>query len=145
MVGPGTGIAPFRAFIEQREHDKATGKNWLFFGDQHEATEYYYKTQIETWLENGTLDKFTTAWSRDQAEKIYVQTRMLENAQEIWEWIDNGAYFYVCGDKNYMAKDVHAALIKICSEHGNMNIDDATHFVTQIMMKEEKRYLRDVY
>jgi len=145
MVGPGTGIAPFRAFVEQRESDKATGKNWLFFGDQHEATEYYYKTQIETWLENGTLDKFTTAWSRDQAEKIYVQNRMLENAQEIWEWIDNGAYFYVCGDKNYMAKDVHAALIKICSEHGNMNIDDATHFVTQTLMKEERRYLRDVY
>ncbi len=145
MVGPGTGIAPFRAFIEQREHDQATGKNWLFFGDQHEATEYYYKTQIETWLENGTLYKYTTAWSRDQAEKIYVQNRMLENAQEIWEWIDEGAYFYVCGDKNYMAKDVHAALIKICSEQGKMNIDDATHFVTQILMKEEKRYLRDVY
>ena len=145
MVGPGTGIAPFRAFIEQREHDKASGKNWLFFGDQHEATEYYYKDQIEAWLENGILYKYTTAWSRDQAEKIYVQNRMLENAEEIWEWIDNGAYFYVCGDKNYMAKDVHAALIKICSEHGNMNVDDATHFVTQTLMKDEKRYLRDVY
>tara|TARA_B100000945_G_scaffold56066_1_gene41276 strand:- start:1442 stop:2749 length:1308 start_codon:yes stop_codon:yes gene_type:complete len=145
MVGPGTGIAPFRAFIEQREFDKSTGKNWLFFGDQHEATEYYYKDQIKSWLDNGTLFKYTTAWSRDQAEKIYVQNRMLENAEEIWEWIDGGAYFYVCGDKNYMAKDVHAALIKICAEQGGMGLDNATEFVTQTLMKEEKRYLRDVY
>jgi len=145
MVGPGTGIAPFRAFIEQREFDKASGKNWLFFGDQHEATEYYYKSQIGTWLDNGALHRYTTAWSRDQAEKIYVQTRMLEHAEEIWEWINKGAYFYVCGDKNYMAKDVHAALIKICSEHGSMSVEDATVFVTQTLMKEEKRYLRDVY
>ena len=145
MVGPGTGIAPFRAFIEQREVDKSTGKNWLFFGDQHEATEYYYKSQITSWLENGVLHKFTTAWSRDQAEKIYVQNRMLEYGEEIWEWINDGAYFYVCGDKNYMAKDVHAALIKICSEYGDMSVDDATEFVSQKLMKEEKRYLRDVY
>ncbi len=145
MVGPGTGIAPFRAFIEQREIDKSTGKNWLFFGDQHEATEYYYKSQIEEWLSNGVLHEFTTAWSRDQAEKIYVQNRMLEHGKEIWEWIDDGAYFYVCGDKNYMAKDVHAALIQICSEYGGMNSDEATEYVTQTLMKEEKRYLRDVY
>jgi|MDSW01.2.fsa_nt_gb sulfite reductase (NADPH) flavoprotein alpha-component len=145
MVGPGTGIAPFRAFIEQREFDKSSGKNWLFFGDQHEATEYYYKEQIESWLDNGTLFKFTTAWSRDQAEKIYVQNRMLEHAEEIWEWIDGGAYFYVCGDKNYMAKDVHAALIKICSEQGGMGLEKATEFVSQTLMKDEKRYLRDVY
>ena len=145
MVGPGTGIAPFRAFIEQREFDKSTGRNWLFFGDQHEATEYYYKDQIEAWLDDETLYKYTTAWSRDQAEKIYVQTRMLEHAEEIWEWIDGGAYFYVCGDKNYMAKDVHAALIKICSEQGGMGLEKATEFVTQTLMKDEKRYLRDVY
>ena len=145
MVGPGTGIAPFRAFIEQREFEKSTGRNWLFFGDQHEATEYYYKDQIEAWLDDETLYKYTTAWSRDQAEKIYVQTRMLEHAEEIWEWIDGGAYFYVCGDKNYMAKDVHAALIKICSEQGGMGLEKATEFVTQTLMKDEKRYLRDVY
>ncbi|MEE3135011.1 MAG: hypothetical protein VX277_04280 [Candidatus Thermoplasmatota archaeon] len=145
MVGPGTGIAPFRAFIEQREIDKSTGKNWLFFGDQHEATEYYYKSQIKGWLDNGVLHDFTTAWSRDQAEKIYVQNRMLEHGKEIWEWINDGAYFYVCGDKNYMAKDVHAALIQICSEYGGMNSDEATEYVTQTLMKEEKRYLRDVY
>ncbi|HJM45183.1 MAG TPA: hypothetical protein QF644_04465 [Candidatus Poseidoniaceae archaeon] len=145
MVGPGTGIAPFRAFIEQREFDKSTGKNWLFFGDQHEATEYYYKSQIKSWLDTGVLHRFTTAWSRDQAEKIYVQNRMLEHGEEIWEWINGGAYFYVCGDKNYMAKDVHAALIKICSEYGGMSVDEATEFVSQKLMKEEKRYLRDVY
>ena len=145
MVGPGTGIAPFRAFIEQREFDKSTRRNWLFFGDQHEATEDYYKDQIEAWLDDETLYKYTTAWSRDQAEKIYVQTRMLEHAEEIWEWIDGGAYFYVCGDKNYMAKDVHAALIKICSEQGGMGLEKATEFVTQTLMKDEKRYLRDVY
>ena len=145
MVGPGTGIAPFRAFIEQREIDKSTGKNWLFFGDQHEATEYYYKSQIKGWLDNGVLHDFTTAWSRDQEEKIYVQNRMLEHGKEIWEWINDGAYFYVCGDKNYMAKDVHAALIQICSEYGGMNSDEATEYVTQTLMKEEKRYLRDVY
>ena len=145
MVGPGTGIAPFRAFIEQREFDDATGKNWLIFGDQHEATEFYYKEQIGEWLEKGILHKFTTAWSRDQAEKIYVQNRMLEYGEEIWNWINNGAYFYVCGDKNYMAKDVHAALIKICSDYGGMNETEATDYVSKTLMKEEKRYLRDVY
>ena len=145
MVGPGTGIAPFRAFIEQREIDKSTGKNWLFFGDQHEATEYYYKSQIKGWLDNGVLHDFTTAWSRDQAEKIYVQNRMLEHGNEICEWSTDGPYFYVCGHKNYRAKDVHAALIQICSEYGGMNSDEATEYVTQTLMKEEKRYLRDVY
>ena len=145
MVGPGTGIAPFRAFMEQRVFDGGNGRNWLFFGDQSSKTEFYYKESIESWLDSGDLYRFTTAWSRDQAEKIYVQTRMLEHAEEIWEWIDGGAYFYVCGDKNYMAKDVHAALIKICSEQGGMGLEKATEFVTQTLMKDEKRYLRDVY
>jgi len=145
MVGPGTGIAPFRAFLEQREHDKAKGRNWLFFGDQSHKTEYYYSEQIEGWLENGTLFRYTTAWSRDQAEKIYVQHRMAEHGAEIWEWLESGAYFYVCGDKNYMAKDVHRTLIEIAQEHGGMSLDDATHFVEKTMMREEKRYLRDVY
>ena len=145
MVGPGTGIAPFRAFLEQREHDKAEGRNWLFFGDQSHKTEYYYSEQIEGWLENDTLYRYTTAWSRDQAEKIYVQHRMAEHGAEIWEWLDSGAYFYVCGDKNYMAKDVHRTLIEIAQEHGGMTLDDATHFIEKTMMREEKRYLRDVY
>ena len=145
MIGPGTWIAPFRAFIEQREFNKASGRNWLFFGDQHEATEYYYKDQIEKWLNNGTLYRYTPAWSRDQKEKIYVQHRMLEYAEEVWKWIDNGAYFYVCGDKNYMAKDVHAALIKICSENGGLGDEAAKEFVEQTLMRTEKRYARDVY
>ena len=145
MVGPGTGIAPFRAFMEQRVHDGGTGKNWLFFGDQSEKTEYYYKESIEDWLDEGHLYRFTTAWSRDQEEKIYVQHRLKEHGAEVWEWFERGAYFYICGDKQYMAKDVHRALIEIAMEHGGMSEDDATHFIEKTMMREEKRYLRDVY
>ncbi|MGB1437512.1 MAG: diflavin oxidoreductase [Candidatus Poseidoniaceae archaeon] len=145
MVGPGTGIAPFRAFMEQRVHDKAPGRNWLFFGDQSEKTEYYYKDEIEGWLDGGDLYRFTTAWSRDQEEKIYVQHRLKEHGAEVWEWFENGAYFYICGDKQYMAKDVHRALIDIAQEHGGMSEADATHFIEKTMMKEQKRYLRDVY
>ena len=145
MVGPGTGIAPFRAFMEQRVHDKAPGRNWLFFGDQSEKTEYYYKDEIEAWLDGGHMYKFTTAWSRDQEEKIYVQHRLKEHGAEVWEWFENGAYFYICGDKQYMAKDVHRALIAIAQEHGGMSEADATHFIEKTMMKEQKRYLRDVY
>ena len=145
MVGPGTGIAPFRAFMEQRVHDKATGRNWLFFGDQSEKTEYYYKDEIEGWMDSGDLYRFTTAWSRDQEEKIYVQHRLKEHGAEVWEWFEKGAYFYICGDKTYMAKDVHRALIEIAIEHGGMSEEDATHFIEQTMMREQKRYLRDVY
>ena len=145
MVGPGTGIAPFRAFMEQRIHDGGSGKNWLFFGDQSEKTEFYYKESIESWLDEGHLYEFTTAWSRDQEEKIYVQHRLKEHGARIWEWFERGAYFYICGDKTYMAKDVHRALIDIAKEHGGMSDDDATYFIEKTMMKEEKRYLRDVY
>ena len=145
MVGPGTGIAPFRAFMEQRIHDGGSGKNWLFFGDQSEKTEFYYKESIESWLDEGHLYEFTTAWSRDQAEKIYVQHRLKEHGARIWEWFERGAYFYICGDKTYMAKDVHRALIEIAKEHGGMSDEDATYFIEKTMMKEEKRYLRDVY
>ncbi|MGB1587419.1 MAG: diflavin oxidoreductase [Poseidonia sp.] len=145
MVGPGTGIAPFRAFMEQRVHDGGGGKNWLFFGDQSEKTEFYYKDEIESWIDEGHLYRFTTAWSRDQEEKIYVQHRLKEHGAEIWEWFERGAYFYICGDKQYMAKDVHRALIQIAIDHGGMSEDDATHFIEKTMMKEQKRYLRDVY
>ena len=145
MVGPGTGIAPFRAFMEQRIYDGGSGKNWLFFGDQSEKTEFYYKESIESWLDEGHLYEFTTAWSRDQAEKIYVQHRLKEHGARIWEWFERGAYFYICGDKTYMAKDVHRALIDIAKEHGGMSDEDATYFIEKTMMKEEKRYLRDVY
>ena len=145
MVGPGTGIAPFRAFMEQRVFDGGSGKNWLFFGDQSAKTEFYYKDEIESWIDEGHLWRFTTAWSRDQAEKIYVQHRLKEHGAEVWEWFERGAYFYICGDKQYMAKDVHRALIEIAIEHGGMSEDDATHFIEKTMMREQKRYLRDVY
>lgn len=145
MVGPGTGIAPFRAFMEQRVHDGGNGKNWLFFGDQSSKTEFYYKDTIESWMDEGHLFRFTTAWSRDQEEKIYVQHRLKEHGAEVWEWFERGAYFYICGDKTYMAKDVHRALIEIAIEHGGLSEEDATHFIEKTMMKEQKRYLRDVY
>ena len=145
MVGPGTGIAPFRAFMEQRVFDGGNGKNWLFFGDQSSKTEFYYKDEIESWIDEGHLYRFTTAWSRDQEEKIYVQHRLKEHGAEVWEWFERGAYFYICGDKKYMAKDVHRALIEIAQEHGGLSEADATHFIEKTMMREEKRYLRDVY
>ena len=145
MVGPGTGIAPFRAFLEQRDIDNATGRNWLFFGDWTEEGEYYYKEEMEDWKKKGILNKHDLAWSRTGTEKVYVQHLMDKNGEEIWKWIDEGAYFYVCGDKSRMAKDVHKTLIKICSEHGDMTTEQAKDFVETTMMKTEKRYLRDVY
>ena len=126
---PRNRHCPFRAFMEQRVHDGGSGKNWLFFGDQSEKTEFYYKDEIESWIDEGHLWRFTTAWSRDQEEKIYVQHRLKEHGAEVWEWFERGAYFYICGDKQYMAKDVHRALIDIAIEHGGMSEDDATHFI----------------
>ncbi|MAU29703.1 MAG: sulfite reductase subunit alpha [Euryarchaeota archaeon] len=145
MVGPGTGIAPFRAFLQQRDLNGDTGRNWLFFGDWTEEGEYYYKEEMESWKERGILDKHDLAWSRQGSEKVYVQHLMKKNGEEIWNWIDGGGYFYVCGDKNYMAKDVHSTLIEICSEFGGMTSDEAKDFVETKLMKTEKRYLRDVY
>ncbi|MBT6767956.1 MAG: hypothetical protein HOA81_03065 [Opitutales bacterium] len=143
MIGPGTGIAPFRAFIEERAATGATGKNWLFFGDQHEASDFLYKSEWDAYLESGALSKLDLAFSRDQAEKIYVQDRMCENAAEIWEWISAGGYFYVCGDASRMAKDVNTALIDIAAEHGGMDEKEAAAYIKQ--MQKEKRYGRDVY
>ncbi|MAE98226.1 MAG: sulfite reductase subunit alpha [Euryarchaeota archaeon] len=145
MVGPGTGIAPFRAFLQQRDINGDTGRNWLFFGDWTEEGEYYYRDEMESWKERGVLDKHDLAWSRQGSEKVYVQHLMKKNGEEIWKWIDGGGYFYVCGDKNYMAKDVHTTLIEICSEFGSMTPDEAKDFVETKLMKTEKRYLRDVY
>lgn len=145
MVGPGTGIAPFRAFLQQRQMDGATGRNWLFFGDWTEEGEFLYRDEIGAFVGDGTIDKLDLAWSREGPEKVYVQHLMAGHAAEIWEWIDNGGYFYVCGDKNHMAKDVHATLINICIEQGGLSEEDAKQFVEQTLMREEKRYLRDVY
>ena len=145
MVGPGTGIAPFRAFLQQRQMEGDSGRNWLFFGDWTEEGEYLYRDEMEEWRENGLIDRHDLAWSRAGPEKVYVQHLMEQHGEEIWNWIDDGAYFYVCGDKNYMARDVHSTLIGICSEYGGMSEEEAKEFVESGLMKTEKRYLRDVY
>ena len=145
MVGPGTGIAPFRAFLQQREIDGSTGRNWLFFGDWTEEGEYLYRDEMKKWNEKGLITKHDLAWSRQGSEKVYVQHLMKNSGEEIWNWIDKGAYFFVCGDKQYMAKDVHSTLIGICSEFGGMSLEEAKEFVETGRMKTEKRYLRDVY
>ncbi|MEC7458243.1 MAG: sulfite reductase subunit alpha [Candidatus Thermoplasmatota archaeon] len=145
MVGPGTGIAPFRAFLQQREINGDSGRNWLFFGDWTEEGEYLYRDEMGDWKDRGIISRHDLAWSRQGSEKVYVQHLMEKNGEEIWNWIDGGAYFYVCGDKQYMAKDVHSTLIGICSEFGGMSPEDAKDFVETGLMKTEKRYLRDVY
>ena len=143
MVGPGTGIAPFRAFLEERQVTGAKGGNWLFFGDQKRGTDFLYEEQLTAWKESGHLARLDLAFSRDQAEKIYVQDRMLENAGELWAWLQNGAHFYVCGDASRMAKDVDAAVHKILETAGGLSADDAKAGVAKL--KSEKRYQRDVY
>ena len=143
MVGPGTGIAPFRAFLEERQVTGAAGKNWLFFGDQKSETDFLYRDQITRWHDDGFLTHLDLAFSRDQKEKIYVQTRMIEHATELWKWLEEGAHFYVCGDASRMAKDVDAALHKIIEQCGGKNPDDAAAYVSE--MKKSKRYARDVY
>jgi sulfite reductase (NADPH) flavoprotein alpha-component len=145
MVGPGTGIAPFRAFLEQRQLDGATGRNWLFFGEQHRATDFLYEQDLVRFHKNGTLHRLDLAFSRDQQEKVYVQHLMKEQAAELWSWLQNGAYFYVCGDAHRMAKDVHRALTEIACEQGGLAPDAAAEYVNITLMKTEKRYLRDVY
>ncbi|HEY1052405.1 MAG TPA: flavodoxin domain-containing protein [Prosthecobacter sp.] len=143
MVGPGTGIAPFRAFLEEREATAASGKNWLFFGDQRRATDFLYHDQIIEWVQKGVLTRLDTAFSRDQEEKIYVQTRMLTAAAEMWQWLEEGAHFYVCGDAKRMAKDVDAALHEIIQTAGGRTAEEAAAYVAD--MKKNKRYQRDVY
>ena len=144
MVGPGTGVAPFRAFLQERQALGAKGKNWLFFGAQREKCDYAYKEDWEKLSRDGILTKLDCAWSRDQAHKIYVQNKMLENGAEIWKWIDGeGAQFFVCGDARRMAKDVDAALRKIVQEQGGKSEDEANAYVEQL--KSDKRYKRDVY
>ena len=143
MVGPGTGVAPFRAFTQERVATQATGRNWLFFGDQHEATDYLYADEWETLLTAGKLARVDLAFSRDQARKVYVQDRMREAAAELWSWIKGGAHFYVCGDAHRMAKDVDLALHQIISEQGGLDVAQAADYVK--LMKKEKRYQRDVY
>ncbi len=144
MVGPGTGIAPFRAFLEERKVSGAKGANWLFFGNPHEELDFLYKDELTQMQEEGVLTKLDLAFSRDQKEKIYVQDRMLENGAELWKWLkDDGASFYVCGDASRMAKDVDATLHTIAQQHGGLSADEAVEFFKTL--KREKRYCRDVY
>lgn len=143
MVGPGTGVAPFRAYLQERKATGAKGKNWLFFGEQREKEDFLYREEFEQLQKKGILTRFDTAFSRDQAQKIYVQHRMLENGAEIWKWLEEGAHFFVCGDASRMAKDVDAALLSIVEKHGCKSPEEAALYVEAL--KKEKRYKRDVY
>ena len=143
MVGPGTGVAPFRAFLQERAQRGASGRNWLFFGDQHREHDFIYADELTDWHSSGLLDRLDLAFSRDQAAKIYVQTRMLEDGRDLFAWLEEGGHFYVCGDASRMAKDVDKALHDIVIAHGGLGADAATEYVNTL--KREKRYVRDVY
>lgn len=143
MIGPGTGIAPFRAFLEHRGVTGAQGRNWLFFGDQHRARDFIYEDELTQMSNAGLLTRLDLAFSRDQAEKIYVQTRMKENGRDLYAWLEDGAYVYVCGDASRMAKDVEDALRDVIATHGAMTLEAADDYVAAL--RKSKRYLRDVY
>ncbi len=144
MIGPGTGVAPFRAYLQERKATGAKGKNWLFFGAQHQRCDFAYGEEFEAFKKEGLLTRLDCAWSRDQAEKVYVQHCLQNNASEIWKWLDGeGAYVFVCGDAKRMAKDVDATLRKIVQEQGGKTLDQANEYVEKL--KSDKRYKRDVY
>ena len=143
MIGPGTGIAPFRAFVAERDATGASGRNWLFFGDQHFTTDFSYQTEWQNWFSTGVLTKISLAFSRDQEEKIYVQHRMLEQAKELYEWIESGAIVYLAGTKNPMGKDVEHTLVQIIKEQGNKTEEEAAQYFEK--MKDELRYMEDLY
>jgi sulfite reductase (NADPH) flavoprotein alpha-component len=143
MVGPGTGIAPFRAFVQDRIASGATGRNWVFFGDQKHATDFLYEEEWRDYVAKGAVHRLDLAWSRDQLLKVYVQDKMRENAAELWAWIKGGGYFFVCGDAKRMAKDVDVALHDVIMQQGGMTPEQAAEYVKQ--MKKDKRYQRDVY
>ena len=143
MVGPGTGIAPFRAFLQERKARRATGKSWLIFGDQRRACDFLYREELEEYLGSGTLTHLDTAFSRDQQQKVYVQHRMLENGPRIWSWLRSGAHFYVCGDASRMARDVDRTLHQIVATEGWLSETGAKSYVKELA--RAKRYQRDVY
>lgn len=143
MIGPGTGVAPFRAFLGEREETGAVGKTWLFYGDQHFSTDFLYQVEWQRWLKEGVLTRMDVAFSRDTDKKVYVQHRMLEQSQELYQWLQAGACVYVCGDENKMAHDVHAALATILRQEGGLSPDEAAEYLTR--MQQQKRYQRDVY
>ncbi|MCU8645045.1 NADPH-dependent assimilatory sulfite reductase flavoprotein subunit, partial [Escherichia coli] len=143
MIGPGTGIAPFRAFMQQRAADEAPGKNWLFFGNPHFTEDFLYQVEWQRYVKEGVLTRIDLAWSRDQKEKIYVQDKLREQGAELWRWINDGAHIYVCGDANRMAKDVEQALLEVIAEFGGMDTEAADEFLSELRV--ERRYQRDVY
>ena len=143
MIGPGTGVAPFRAFMQEREERGAKGRNWLFFGEQHFRADFLYQSEWLAWRRQGLLEHITVAFSRDQAEKVYVQDRIRDYATELWSWLQDGAYIYVCGDADAMAPDVNEALIDVIAHEGNKSRDEATEYLRDLA--REKRYQRDVY
>lgn len=143
MVGPGTGIAPFRAFLHERMATRAPGRNWLFFGHQRSATDFFYEDELSAMKAAGVLTRLSLAWSRDGDRKFYVQDRMREVGRELWDWLNAGAHFYVCGDAKRMAKDVERALVDIAAEHGGLSTDAAVGFVNDL--KKQGRYQQDVY
>lgn len=143
MIGPGTGIAPFRAFMQQRAADGAQGKNWLFFGNPHFTEDFLYQVEWQSYVKEGLLTRIDLAWSRDQQQKIYVQDKLREQGAELWRWINDGAHIYVCGDANRMAKDVENTLLEVIAEYGAMDAEAADEFLSELRV--ERRYQRDVY
>ena len=143
MVGPGTGVAPFRAFLQERQASGASGKNWLLFGEQRQSSDFYYRDELLAWQQDGHLQRLDTAFSRDQAAKVYVQQRLIEQGAQLWQWLQEGGHFYVCGDASRMAKDVDAALRQVIAQHGGLSAEQAQAYVQT--MTADKRYLRDVY
>ncbi|MBJ3592390.1 NADPH-dependent assimilatory sulfite reductase flavoprotein subunit [Salmonella enterica subsp. enterica serovar Saintpaul] len=143
MIGPGTGIAPFRAFMQQRAADEASGKNWLFFGNPHFTEDFLYQVEWQRYVKEGVLSRIDLAWSRDQKEKVYVQDKLRQQGAELWRWINDGAHIYVCGDANRMAKDVEQALLEVIAEFGGMDTEAADEFLSELRV--ERRYQRDVY
>jgi sulfite reductase (NADPH) flavoprotein alpha-component len=143
MIGPGTGIAPFRSFVAERDAAGATGRNWLFFGDQHFTSDFLYQTEIQNWMQTGVLTKVNVAFSRDQASKIYVQHKMLENSAAFYDWLQNGAYVYICGAKEPMSVDVEYTILQIIERFGHKTSMQAIEYLNGL--KEEGRFLKDVY
>jgi sulfite reductase (NADPH) flavoprotein alpha-component len=143
MVGPGTGIAPFRAFLQEREASESQGDNWLFFGNPHFTQDFLYQVELQGYLKSGVLSKLDVAFSRDQAEKVYVQDKLRKSGAEVYAWLERGAHFYVCGDANRMAKDVHQALLDIVQEFGGKSEEDAQAYLKEL--RNQNRYQKDVY
>jgi len=143
MIGAGTGVAPFRSFLFERESQGITGNSWLFFGEQRFQTDFLYQTEWQQFLKSGVLEKMDVAFSRDQAERIYVQHRILDQAETVYQWLESGSYIYVCGDMNRMAQDVHQALIEVIEQQSGRTAEQASDWLDQLIT--DKRYQRDIY